>query len=131
MVMESTIRGLLIELMELEVVYGYMIQNAPTEEARRIVELNRMTVTKTMTKLTELYYEMNGEIMPPLGEVIEEVPEFADFVAAGNYAFKEETQVIHLLKELHNAIEPCYHMVVFDRIVEHQLNAMRILYLIG
>ncbi|PKM86001.1 MAG: hypothetical protein CVU87_13465 [Firmicutes bacterium HGW-Firmicutes-12] len=128
----QTIKSLVMELKELVIVYGYMIQNAPTEEARRLVEMNLMTVRNCLEKLEALYYEITGEMLPPYyGEASEEVPVFVNFVDAARYAFKEETQVIRMMKDLHMGVDECYHSIIFGCIVEHQLNAMRMLYLIG
>ncbi len=125
----SPVKYLLKELMELEVVYGYMLLNAPTEEARRMTELNLITVRNTKDILTKMYNDLTGNSLPLLGEILEEVPVFADFMEAARYAFKEELQVIHLLKELYLATETCHHNSIFGCIVEHQSNAMRLLYL--
>lgn len=130
--MHHTIKNLAMTLKELVVVYGYMIQNAPTEEARRMIEMNLMTVRNTLEKLEALYYEMSGEMLPPYyGEAAQEVPVFINFVDAARYAFKAETQVIRMLKDLYLGIEECYRDTIFSCIIEHQLNAMRLLYLIG
>ncbi len=125
----SPVKYLLKELMELEVVYGYMLLNAPTEEARRMTELNLMTVRNTKDILTKMYNDLTGDSLPLMGEILEEIPVFAEFMEAARYAFKEELQVIHLLKELYLATESCHHHSIFGCIVEHQSNAMRLLYL--
>ncbi|MFZ5754068.1 MAG: hypothetical protein ACOY3J_07480 [Bacillota bacterium] len=120
------------ELMELHHVYGYMIQNAPTEEARRMVEMNRMTVHHTMEKMKKLYMEMGGKAIPPLHEeALEEPRQFTNFVDAARYAFKEEAQLFNWLKELYLIADACYRDVFFDTMHDHALNAMRLLYLIG
>lgn len=124
------IHQLVMELNELLVVYGYMIQNAPTEEARRLVELNRKTVMNTKESLFKLHRDLLGEDLTDLGEAMEEVPVFPDFRTAAQYAFIEETQVIQILKNLYLAIESCHHNTVFGFLVEHELNAMRLLYLL-
>lgn len=126
------IKKLVMNLKQLQIVYGYMILNAPTEEARRFIELNLMTVNHCLEKLTALYYEMAGEAMPPnFTEVIEEVPIFINFVDAARYAFKVELHVIHLLNGLYMDVDECYRSSVQHCMVEHELNAMRLLYLIG
>lgn len=128
----QTIRSLVMDLRTLQIVYGYMIQNAPTEEARRFVELNMMTVNHCLEKLEALYYEITGEMMPPnFTEVIEDVPIFVNFVDAARYAFRTELHVIHLMNGLHMDVEECYRHTVHHCMVEHELNAMRLLYLIG
>lgn len=125
------IKNIIMELMELEIVYGYMINNAPTEEARRMVQMNLRTVMHTKENLSEIYEDMTCQPLPSMGEAAEEVPIFTNFVDAARYAFKEETQVIHMLKELYVMCDCCYHINTFSCIIEHQLNAMRLLYLIG
>ncbi|MCR4441288.1 MAG: hypothetical protein QHH10_03630 [Peptococcaceae bacterium] len=129
--MHNTVKSLVMELTELEVVYGYMKQNAPTEDARRMVDMNLLTVKNTLSRLEDLYYEMEGSMMPPYGEAAEVVPVFVNFIDAARYAFKEETQVIHLLKDMYLAASTCYRDPIFNCLVEHELNAMRLLYLIG
>lgn len=132
MLVKQTIKNLVMQLKELLVVYGYMIQNAPTEEARRIVEINLMTVRTCLEKPEELYYNMTGETLPPYyGEAAEAVPVFTNFVEAGRYAFRQETQVVRMFKDLYLSADSCYHDAIFNCMVEHQLNAMRMLYLIG
>lgn len=127
---KQTLKNLITELRQLQVVYGFMIQNAPTEEARRIVEMNLMTAC--LERLEGIFYEMTGEMLPPYyGEPLSEVPVFATFIEAARFAFLRETQVVRLLKDLHRMADECHHMTIFDCIVEHMLNAMRMLYLIG
>lgn len=127
--MANLVKKLLGELMELEIVYGYMIQNAPTEEARRITEMNLRTVRMTKELLEEMYRAITGEMFTPIGEAIEVVPVFATFMEAARYAFIEETQVIRGLKELYLTADECHRDHLFSQMVEHQLNAMRLLYL--
>ncbi len=120
------------ELMELNIVYGYMIQNAPTEEARRMVEMNRMTVHHTMEQMKKLYMEMGGKAIPPLHEeALEEPHQFTNFLDAARYAFKEELQLINWFKELYLIADTCYRDTFFAAMVNHEINAMRLLYLIG
>ncbi len=119
------------ELMEVQVVYGYMIQNAPTEEARRIIEQNRKTVMNTLKIAEDLYEESTGDMVPPMNEFMEEIPIFADFVAAARYAFIEETQLIRLVKQLYLMADSCTRDTLFSILIEHILNAMRLLYLIA
>ena len=127
--MANLVKKVLGELMELELVYGYMLQNAPTEEARRVVEMNLRTVRMTKEVLQALYCALTGEMYTPLGEAMEEVPVFATFMEAARYAFIEETQVIRGLKELYLMAETCHRDQLFSQMVEHQLNAMRLLFL--
>lgn len=128
----QTIKKLIMNLRQLQITYGYLIQNAPTEEARRFMELNLMTVNHCLEKLTALYYEMTGESMPPnFTEVIEDVPIFVSFVDAARYAFRVELHVIHLMNGLYMDVDECYRQAVQNCLVEHQINAMRLLYLIG
>jgi hypothetical protein len=124
------IHQLIMELNELVVVYGYMIQNAPTEEARRLIELNRKTVMNTRTGLLKLHKDLLGEELTDLGEAMEEVPVFPDFRNAAQYAFIEESQIVQMLKNLYLAIESCHHNTVFNYLIEHEVNAMRLLYLL-
>ncbi|MDD2402109.1 MAG: hypothetical protein PHI90_07110 [Clostridia bacterium] len=126
----NSIKSIIMELNELLVVYGYMIQNAPTEEARRMSELNKKTVITTKIFLETMYCKIFGEAIPDLGEAAKDVPVFADFRAAAQYACKEETEVISRLKNLYLKTESCYHDTIFSCLVEHQLNAMRMLYLL-
>jgi len=130
-IMQNTVKSLVMELAELVLVYGYMHQNAPTEDARRMVEMNLLAVKNTLARLEDLYFEMEGVKMPPYGEAAEEVPVFTNFIDAARYAFKEETQVIRLLKDMYLAAVTCYRDPIFNCLIEHQLNAMRLLYLIG
>lgn len=119
------------ELMEVQVVYGYMLQNAPTEEARRIVETNRKTVANSLKIAEELYEDVTGDKVPPLNEYMEDIPVFPDFVAAARYAFMEECQLIRLVKQLYLMSDSCTRDTIFSILIEHQLNAMRLLYLIA
>ncbi len=116
------------DLMKLRVAYTYMVQNAPNEEARRIVEMNLMTVNMTMEAVDALYRTIAGDVMPPCNSLMD-VPVFVDFMEAARYAFLTETQLIQRANDLHGMVEACHHMAVFRIIVAHQLNAMRLLYL--
>ena len=128
----SSIPALLVciyeELMETKVVYSYMLQNAPTEEARRLVEMNFNTTRNTIEALETLYKTIAGDIIPPC-QYAKNVPVFTDFMEAARYAFMTETQLIRKTKDLYCMIDPCYQCAIFGVIVEHQLNAMRLLYL--
>jgi hypothetical protein len=130
MKMYNSLRKLMMELNELLIVYGYMIQNAPTEEARRLSELNRRTVNATKEALGKMFESTFGENLAAMSEVAEEVPVFADFRAAAQYAFIEESQVIQMLKNLHMAADQCNHEAIFGQLIEHIVNAMRLLYLL-
>lgn len=125
-----TIHALMGELRGLEVVYGYLIQNAATEQARRLMELNRMTVRNTMVRLEMLLHEM-PEGMTPVGENIEDIPEFTNFVDAARYAVIEETQVIAMLNNLTMMMEECYFRTLSGLIVAHQLNIDRLLFVLS
>lgn len=124
------LRNLMMELNELLIVYGYMIQNAPTEEARRLIELNRKAVMNTKDALGKMHKDTFGEDLSTLAEIAEEVPAFPDFRTAARYALLEETQVIQMLKNHYLATETCHHNTIFNCLVEHQVNAMRLLYLL-
>jgi hypothetical protein len=126
----NSLRNLMMELNELLIVYGYMVQNAPTEEARRLVELNRKTVMNTKDALGKMHKDTFGEDLSMLAEIAEEVPVFPDFRTATRYALLEETQVIQMLKNHYLATETCHHNTIFNSLVEHQVNAMRLLYLL-
>ncbi|HHY06421.1 MAG TPA: hypothetical protein GX532_05525 [Clostridia bacterium] len=128
--MYQALRNLMMELNELLVVYGYMIQNAPTEEARRLVELNRRTVMNTKAALEKMHKDIFGKDLTDLEEAVEEVPVFTDFRTAARYAIIEETQVIHLLKNLYLRTDSCNHNDHFNSLIEHQINAIRLLYLL-
>ncbi|MDD2212137.1 MAG: hypothetical protein PHS83_03735 [Clostridia bacterium] len=130
MAMYQALRNLMMELNELLIVYGYMIQNAPTEEARRLIELNRRTVMNTKEALVKMHKEMFGKDFTDLEEAAEEVPVFTDFRAAARYAFIEETQVIQMLKNLYLRTDSCNHNSHFNCLIEHEINAMRLLYLL-
>lgn len=117
-------------LRQLEVAYGYLIQNAPTEEARRLMELNLMTVHHTMEKIHEMMNEMM-EHMTPTGETLAETPVFVNFVDAARFAFLKETQVIAMANNLVMMMDECYHHTLHMIIVDHQLNAMRILFVLS
>lgn len=128
--MLSPCKTLLADLRSLEVVYGYLVQNAPTEEARRLMTINLMTVRNSIDVLTGVYNEAAGE-MPPMTEIVLDAPIFTTFVDAARYAFLAETSIIEKLKNLHMMANECYRMTVMGLIIAHQLNAMRLLYLIG
>lgn len=121
-----TIHSLMARLKGLEVVYGYLIQNAESEMARRQMELNRMTVRNSMIKLEMLLHEM-PETMTPVGDVIANIPEFTSFLEAARYAIMEETQVIAMLNNLTMMMDECYFRTLASLIVAHQLNIDRIL----
>lgn len=120
-----------IELMQVSVAYRYMVQNAPTEEARRLVEMNLMTAQSTLEKVDILYSEIVGEKIPNTGQYAENIPIFADFMQAARYAFMKETHLIAKVKELYLSVDSCYKDALFGVLVEHQLNAMRLLYLMS
>lgn len=126
----SAIANIVNVLRELQVAYGYMMQNAPTEEARRIVAMNQLTVKNSLEKLGAVYLEAAGEAMGP-EEALVEVPIFGTFMEAARYAFMSELQVINMLKNLHMTIDMCYRMMLMGLLIDHQLNAMRLLYLIA
>lgn len=126
--MPSAISNLVSDLRELLVVYGYMMQNAPTEEARRIAELNRMTVENSLRELGALYMEVVGEALTP-AEAAAQVPMFTNFMDATRYAFMKETQVIRRVSELYVMADDCYRDRVHMMLTAHELNAMRDLYL--
>ena len=65
MKMYNSVRHLIMELNELLIVYGYMIQNAPTEEARRLSELNRRTVKATKELFGNMFNDTFNKISPP------------------------------------------------------------------
>lgn len=130
MKMYNSLRNLMMELNELLIVYGYMIQNAPTEEARRLSELNRKTVLSTKELLGKMYESTFSENLAAMSEVAEEVPVFPNFRAAAQYAFIEESQVIQMLKNIHMAADNCNHEAIFGQLIEHIVNAMRLLYLL-
>lgn len=121
-----TIHSLMAELRGLEVVYGYLIQNAATEAARRQMELNRMTVRNSMMRLEMLLHEM-PEAMTPVGDQIVDIPEFTNFVDAARYAIMQETQVIAMMNNLGQMMDECYFRTVSSLIVAHQLNIDRVL----
>ena len=123
------IQKLMGVLRQLEVAYGYLIQNAPTEEARRMMELNLITVRHSMEKLHGMMNEMM-EHMTPTGETLEETPVFVNFVDAARYAFVKETQAIAMANNLIMVTHDCYHATLHGIIVDHQLNAMRILFIL-
>lgn len=116
-------------LRQLEIAYGYLIANAPTEETRRLMELNLMTVRHSMETHHEMMNEMM-EQMTPTGESLEATPVFANFVDAARYAFLKETQAIAMLNNLVMLMDECYHDNLRMMIVDHQLNAMRILFVL-
>jgi tetrahydromethanopterin S-methyltransferase subunit B len=121
---------LMMVLRQLEIAYGYLIQNAPTEESRRLMELNLMTVRNTMERLNDMMNDMT-EFMTPTGDVLEETPVFTNFVDAARYAFIKETQAIAQLNNLITMMDDCYHNALRSIIVNHQLNAMRILFILS
>lgn len=123
------IQKLMGVLRQLEVAYGYLIMNAPTEETRRMMEMNLMTVRHSMEKLHEMMNEMM-EHMTPTGETLEETPVFVNFVDAARYAFIKETQAIAMANNLIMIMDKCYHDDLQSIIVAHQLNAMRILFIL-
>jgi len=116
-------------LKQLEVAYGYLIANAPTEEARRLMELNLMTVRHSMETHHEMMNEMM-EQMTPTGETLETTPIFTNFAEAARYAFLKETQAIAMLNNLTMLMDECYHANIHMMIVDHELNAMRILFVL-
>jgi hypothetical protein len=120
------INTLMDEMKKLEVVYGYLIQNAATEQARRQMELNRMTVRNTLVKLEMLLDEI-PEGMMPVGNQIVDIPEFTNFIDAARYAIMEETQVIALLNNLTMMMDECHFRTLSGLIVAHQLNIDRLL----
>ena len=116
------------DLMKLKLTYSYMRQNAPTEEARRIVDLNLQTVKDSLDAIEGLHRIVADNATLPT-ETAMDVPIFATFMEAARYAFTIETQVISRANSLHNTIEDCHKHKVMTMLVEHQLNAMRLLYL--
>jgi hypothetical protein len=116
------------DLMRLRVTYNYMLINAPTEESRRLVDMNLMTVKHTMEELEHLYMAIVPDTMLPMHTPMD-IPVFVDFMDAARFAFMTETHLIKKANDLHGIIEECYHHSVFHMIVAHQLNAMRLLYL--
>ncbi len=116
-------------LKQLAIVYGYLIQNAPTEDSRRMMELNLMTVRNSLARLEDIMNEMS-EFMTPTGETLEQIPSFTNFVEAARFAFTRETQVIAMANNLIMMIDDCYHNSLRGIIVDHQLNAMRILFVL-
>lgn len=121
-----TIHSLMGELRGLEVVYGYLIQNAATEMARRQMELNRMTVRNSLIRLEMLLNEL-PEGMTPVGDQIVDIPEFTNFIDAARYAIMQETQVIAMLNNLTMMMDECYFRTLAGLIVAHQLNIDRVL----
>jgi len=117
-------------LMQLEIAYGYLVMNAPTEETRRMMEMNLMTVRNTMEKLHDMMNEMM-EHMTPTGETLEETPVFVNFVDAARYAFMKETQAIAMVSNLIMLTDVCYHPTLHGIVVDHELNAMRILFVLS
>lgn len=130
MKMYNSVRHLIMELNELLIVYGYMIQNAPTEEARRLSELNRRTVKATKELFGNMFNDTFNENLAAMSEVAEEVPVFAEFRAAAQYAFIEESQIIQMLKNIYLNADKCHHDTIFGQLIEHIVNAMRVLYLL-
>lgn len=130
MKMYNSVRHLIMELNELLIVYGYMIQNAPTEEARRLSELNRRTVKATKELFGNMFNDTFNENLAAMSEVAEEVPVFAEFRAAAQYAFIEESQIIQMLKNIYLNADKCHHDMIFGQLIEHIVNAMRLLYLL-
>lgn len=120
------IHSIMAELKGLEVVYGFLIQNAATEQARRQMELNRMTVRNSLVRLGMLLNEM-PEGMTPVGDQIVDIPEFTNFIDAARYAIMQETQVIAMLNNLTMMMDECYFRTLASLIVAHQLNIDRIL----
>lgn len=116
-------------LQQLEITYGYLIQNALTEDSRRMMELNLMTVRNSLEKLEDLLHDMT-ETMTPTGETLERVPVFVNFVDAARFAFTRETQAIAMANNLIMMTDECYHITLHSIIVEEQLNAMRILFVL-
>lgn len=130
MKMYNSVRHLIMELNELLIVYGYMIQNAPTEEARRLSELNRRTIKATKELFGNMFNDTFNENLAAMSEVAEEVPVFAEFRAAAQYAFIEESQIIQMLKNIYLNADKCHHDTIFGQLIEHIVNAMRLLYLL-
>ena len=116
------------DLMRLRMTYNYMMQNAPSEEARRLVDMNLHTVNHTMEELERIHMAVAPHEMLP-SHTPTDVPIFTDFMEAARYAFMTETHLIQKARDLHSIIDECHHMVVFNMIVDHQLNVMRLLYL--
>ena len=120
------------ELMELNMVYDCLVKNASTEEARRMMEMNRMTVHHTKKKMDQLYLEMCEEEIPPQYlEALEKPCQLIDFASAIPNAFKEELQLINWFKELYLIAPTCYRDAFFAAMVDHGNNAMRLLCLSG
>jgi len=116
------------DLLRLRTAYAYMVQNAPTEESRRLIDMNLNTVKYTLEQLEHLHTMLAPQQMLPTQTPLD-VPIFTNFMDAARYAFMTETQLIRKARELHSVIEVCHRLTVFNIIVDHQLNAMRLLYL--
>lgn len=116
-------------LRQLVVTYGYLVQNALTEDSRRQMELNLMTTRNSLERLEDVLNEMS-ETLTPTGETLEQVPVFVNFVDAARFAFIRETQAIAIANNLIMVTDDCYHDTLRSIIVEHQLNAMRILFVL-
>ena len=63
----------MMELNELLVVYGYMIQ-MHHGKARRLVELNRRTVMNAKAALEKMHKDIFGKDLTDLEEAVEECP---------------------------------------------------------
>lgn len=125
----TVIYRLMNVLQQLEITYGYLIQNAPTEDSRRMMELNLMTVRNSLERLEELLHEMT-DTLTPTGETLERVPVFVNFADAARFAFTRETQAIALANNLLMMVDDCYYSIIHSIIVDEQLNAMRILFVL-
>lgn len=124
----NMIQKLISMLRQLEITYGYLIQNAPTEDTRRSMELNLLTVRNSLERLHNILNDM--ELMTPTGETLEQVPAFANFVDAARFAFARETQAIAIANNLLMIVDHCYYSTMHSIIVDQQLNAMRILFVL-
>ena len=124
--MYQAIQNLMAELNKLLITYNYMVQNAPTEGAARMMELNRNTVLCTREALQGMYKNVFGKELAEVEEAIEGVPVFTDFRNAAGFAVQEEIMVIQSLKNLYLRTDACNHNQYFNALIEHQINVMRL-----
>ncbi|MGI6144510.1 MAG: hypothetical protein GX092_04340 [Clostridia bacterium] len=129
MAMYQAIRSLMIKAKNLLIVYNYLIQNASTEEALMLLDLNKKTINNSIETLARIYKNTFGKDFNDSEEVAEVIPEPVDFPSAVHCAFIEETQIIQMLKNLYLKTDSNDKNTCFNAMIEQQINALRVIYL--
>lgn len=131
MAMYQALKNLIMKLTELLMVYEYIAQNAPTAEGEELISLNIKTVEDSSEAIAKIFKNIFGKNIEDIKERTDIVQVFTDFLTAVRYAFNIETQIMQMLKNLYLKTDSSDKNANFSSIIEHQINALKLLALLS